>query len=742
MKNFLKFHALILCSFTVIGFTVGQVNEPALAEPVLNFSTYSAVMHTVCADGANPPCLPVSASPSPICKDVCVTPSMANAGIISFNTPLCPQSNVPIAVTGFNSNASFIQHVFITNANGDILQVIPNNGTSTTFANTPCQNFKVYSLNYYSTCNPNLITPEVGMNVSVIQNQGNGCSYSLVSRTAQSSTVNYTTTSDDFVNPERGWYRYSETKASNYILLDSATIAGYRLLHTPASPPANYSIYASLVFRYFVLDNFKTSPISASFLQNMQTDFNTARKAGVKIIPRFAYKIEATTGSCGSWICPPYGDASKTRVLSHIAQLKPILQANADVISTVQMGFIGTWGENYYTDFFGDASQPPHQLTLANWADRKQVLDSLLAAVPKDLNVQVRYPQMKQKDIYGINAAVNSAAMLPSESFIGNNKSRIGFHNDCFLANFDDFGTYANYDNGNSDTTILKPYKATDAKYTMVGGETCFPSSFGSCVNALKDMNRLHYTYLNADYNNEVNNTWVTGNCINDVKLKLGYRLALTSATFATEVNQGGVLNFEINIQNIGFSSPINKRNVVLLLVNTANNDEFQVVLPDDPRYWFQGSHTLAGSVCMPACIPLGTYNLFLRLADPSSSLSTRPEYSIRLANSGTWVANKGYNNLMQTISILPGSGTCTSTNKFTRTLPNKWIGSTIGNWNSSSSNWSLGRIPDQCDDVLIETGKTVTVPSAYTALARSLTVNSGGNLKVLTGGVLDLEKW
>ncbi|MDF1695761.1 MAG: DUF4874 domain-containing protein, partial [Saprospiraceae bacterium] len=288
---------------------------------------------------------------------------------------------------------------------------------------------------------------------------------------AQTTTVNYMASDADFVNPERGFYRYSSTSSLNYSLLDSATLAGYRVLHSPFS--AGYSIYSSLVYRYFFLENFKSGLISQSYLDNMVLDFNTARKAGVKLIIRFAYTEEINPDGCSSWICPPYGDAPKNIVLDHITQLEEVINENVDVIMAVQMGFIGVWGENYYTDYFGDASQPPFNLLSSEWMDRVEVLDSLLSVVPTSRQVQVRYPQMKQKTVYGIAAPTSSAAMIASEAHNGSDKARIGFHNDCFLANYDDYGTYANYDNGSSDTTNLKPYKAADSKYVVVGGETC-----------------------------------------------------------------------------------------------------------------------------------------------------------------------------------------------------------------------------------------------------------------------------
>ena len=117
---------------------------------------------------------------------------------------------------------------------------------------------------------------------------------------------------------------------------------------------------------------------------------------------RFCYTV-ANSGSCPEgFICPKYGDAPKNIVLNQIAQLKPLLQDNADVIACLQMGFIGTWGENYYSDYFGDpSSNGKGKLTDKNWSDKNEVLKALLDALPQSRMIQVRTPQMKQRYVYG-----------------------------------------------------------------------------------------------------------------------------------------------------------------------------------------------------------------------------------------------------------------------------------------------------------------------------------------------------
>lgn len=54
--------------------------------------------------------------------------------------------------------------------------------------------------------------------------------------------VTYTEGNEDFPNPERGFYRYSETSSSNYSVLDAATLRSYRTLQD--IPSATYKVYS------------------------------------------------------------------------------------------------------------------------------------------------------------------------------------------------------------------------------------------------------------------------------------------------------------------------------------------------------------------------------------------------------------------------------------------------------------------------------------------------------------------
>src|SRR6478752_9420928 len=237
-------------------------------------------------------------------------------------------------------------------------------------------------------------------------------------------TVSYAESGEDFPNPERGFYRVAETFASNYTALDVEQMKTWRTLQQ--ADDGNYEVYSTLVFRNIVLEGYTNKSLPQDLLTNISNDLTAARDAGMKLVLRFCYTVTANSGSCPEgFICPEYGDAPKNIVLQHIAQLKPLLQDNADVIACLQMGFIGTWGENYYSDYFGDtSSKGKGKLVDKNWSDKIEVLKALLNALPQNRMIQVRTPQMKQRYVYGVNALTSAKPLTDAEAFTGTDASR------------------------------------------------------------------------------------------------------------------------------------------------------------------------------------------------------------------------------------------------------------------------------------------------------------------------------
>ncbi|MFN3639371.1 MAG: DUF4832 domain-containing protein [Flavobacterium sp.] len=437
------------------------------------------------------------------------------------------------------------------------------------------------------------------------------------------TTVNYVSSQDIFPNPERGFYRYSEARASNYQLLNQNTLNNYR---------NNQNI--SLVFRYFYLNTFLNSDISTTYLNNMQTDFNRLRNAGLKCVIRFAYSDNQNASQL---------DASKSRMLSHIAQLKPIIEANIDVIAVVQAGFIGAWGEWYYTSQaeFGGWGFNQTNLTTSNYNHRRELVDALMNAVPSNRMIQIRYPRMKQM-MYN-----TTTPLPPSQAFTNNNLARLGHHNDCFLSSPNDVGTYSN-------VGLEYPYLEQETRFLPMGGESCAvyePRT--NCTTAIFEMSKFHWSYLNLDYYPAVIQNFQQNACFEEMQRKLGYRFELQQAQLPQSANQGGQLNVQISINNSGFAAPYNDRTAYIVLKNLSNNEVFSFPLDADPRTWLGPDViTINEQIQVPSDLPTGTYKMYLHLPDASAGIASRPEYAIRFANQNIWESSTGYNSLNHNIII------------------------------------------------------------------------------------------
>lgn len=421
----------------------------------------------------------------------------------------------------------------------------------------------------------------------------------------------YAASNDVIINPERGFYHQVE-KITTQMLRE------YR------------QSGISLILKNYDLSNFKNKPLTSNFIKDFGNDMVSIRKAGLKIIVRFAYTFHITH---------PYGDAPPEIVMMHIDQLKNILKQNSDVILAFQAGFIGTWGEWYYTDYF---SKSPGNITEKNWEDRRAVVNRLLQILPKDRMIQLRTPtfirQMLQEDEFVAIAKENAYNM--------SDKSRLGLHNDCFVASYTDYGTYDNI-------AVEKAFLEENSKYTVVGGETCNKNSLSNCENSLKELERFHWTFLNQDYHQGVISEWKQQGCFEDIQKNLGYRYHLNTANLQTEAKPGGKVNFQLQLINTGWSNPVNEYIFEFVLKNIATGEIYTCIFDDDIRKWdLNEVHLLDFNAGIPANISQGNYAVYFRIKDKRLTLSFDPAYSIAFANDSIYDKNTGLNNLNHILNI------------------------------------------------------------------------------------------
>lgn len=426
------------------------------------------------------------------------------------------------------------------------------------------------------------------------------------------TTVNPPETDEVFLNPERGFYRYANIVNNN----------NFSQIRENGS---------SIVFSYVRLDDYRDRDLDDTILEAMQEGLDGVRNGGLKLILRFAYNFGPYPDS--------EPDATKTWVLRHIEQVGPILRDNADVITVMQAGFIGAWGE-WHSSTNG---------LLDNYRDKYDILEAILDELPPERMVQLRYPGHKREE-YG-------DSLLPAEAHTQTFAARIGHHNDCFLASDLDMGTYP----WGEDPEPWKTYISDDTHYVPMGGETCAVYAPRSdCPTALEEMERLHYSYINNDYHPEVVANWEAQGCRPEMERRLGYRFTITEVTYPPEARPGGSLPLEISLRNDGWAAPYNPRPLYLVL--SGPETHLLTVPPNqngDIRFWLSGGEPdIAIRAKLPGDLTPGTYQLSLSLPDESDNLAEDPRYSIRLANQDTWDADTGLNHLaeLEIHSEAPGS--------------------------------------------------------------------------------------
>ena len=169
-----------------------------------------------------------------------------------------------------------------------------------------------------------------------------------------SLTVNY----DLFCNPERGFHIFKEFHSPNPDMMYAQSVKNI------------YDMGYTLVLNNYYLSDYRDTLIADSYLDVVRNNMQALREGGCKCILRFAYtgSDAYTTGSYERNYNDPR-EAPLDLILQHIEQIKPILQEYSDVIFAMEAGFVGVWGEWYYTTYFKNRPTQDEE-----FVDRRRVL--------------------------------------------------------------------------------------------------------------------------------------------------------------------------------------------------------------------------------------------------------------------------------------------------------------------------------------------------------------------------------
>lgn len=434
-------------------------------------------------------------------------------------------------------------------------------------------------------------------------------------------TIYYTESDEIFANPERGFLQQVYYESNDL-----------EAVSNPKSIKANReNDQMTLYLHSYYLTDYIESDISQEFLDRMERNFQALREGGAKAVLRYSYK-HSDSKKDQPW------DATLNWMKRHIDQLAPYWEEYTDVILCLQAGFIGVWGEWYYTSTFKFNPSKDE-----DFVPRWELVNYLLDALPDNRQLAFRTPGYKMRYL-----RMHGQEVLPlteSEAYQNTAKARLCGHNDCFVASNNDVGTYFSPEE--------RTFWEEDTKYTLMGGETCGECYYSNGPNAIKEMTKYHWTYINRSYHQGVLNSWVLDGSMKEIKRRLGYRFVLDKAFPTQAPVEGEIYSVVLTLRNVGFAALANPRDVELVLVD-KNDPTKKYVYPQqiDPRFWMPGDTITTSIYGRLDANMSGTYGVYLNMPDPYANLHDNPAYSIRFANENMWAEETGYNYL--TDLVLP----------------------------------------------------------------------------------------
>ena len=448
--------------------------------------------------------------------------------------------------------------------------------------------------------------------------------YMIAWLAANAAGITYTPDNQTvFSNPERGFTEELSSKVS---------ASSPHVVKDEIDSDWSEKDHKTLAVVLYNFGNFKSQDLPDKVLTGFDEDMQELRNYGLKCVLRFAYTEDEKDKV----------DAEPKWVKRHLEQLKPHLKANADVIYVLEAGFVGVWGEWYYSTYYGNKSQHMNN-------NRRQVIDALFANAPEDRFILFRYPLIKT-EYFGDENPLTS-----TEAFTGTQRARMGHHNDAFLNTYGNEGTYGRDGDGPEDDPVLRQYIADETLYVPNGGETNVEKSALAqqvYTQAPAEMRTYHWSFCGSSYAKKVTDKWRESGLFDTLNIHMGYRYNLIDAQFSDAVKQGEKMSITIRLRNDGYAPIYNERKVYVVL--KSNDQAWSLPLQSDPRRWLPNGAvtTINEQVTVPGNVPEGTYKLYLFLPDQYPSLAADPRFAVRLANKDIWDSQTGYNDLGAQVTV------------------------------------------------------------------------------------------
>ncbi len=444
------------------------------------------------------------------------------------------------------------------------------------------------------------------------------------------SGIDYSESLDVLSNPDRGMFYlyqiYVKDDAKQGEVLQGTKVSGRltapdfeKFLNGSYDYPKGTTTFVlSFGLEYF---SKKAGGSDIELTQNALTyiknTLDEAEKAGASVIVRFCYDLLGKTYDTKK-DCEPSMDL----MLKHIQQLGPILSEYNGIITAVQSGMFGPWGEQHTTSV-SDYNNANNYFYM---------IDKWLSVTPSDMWILVRRTRFFVH-WYNVKYFKNYTTSNINQIICkkGTPEYRIGCYNDGYLADKTDWDTYV-------DRTAEVAWLESQT-YAPYGGEVCSDASGLNSYNRISFLEveafKTHTSFLNYqwDYEKVIKNwekeTYNGKDSVYKGKTSsftyvlnhLGYRLVLKESKLSKSVAKGGNLTVTGKVENVGFGNIPRQQNAYLVIEDANKNEVYSALTSIDAQS-FLSTKTVAYSatISLNSSLAVGDYKVYLRLSGKNQS--------------------------------------------------------------------------------------------------------------------------
>lgn len=440
-----------------------------------------------------------------------------------------------------------------------------------------------------------------------------------------------------------------------------------------------------------------------AFFTSLEGTLANARKNGAMLGIRFRYDANGIENP---------EPAAFEQVLRHIEQIgeSGLLTEYEDVISFVETGMVGCWGEQWG----GKYTSLEH---------KAQVLDAFLNITPDSVAVTVRTPNtMRQwlKDYCGIETTAADMSYEITDPELAAKAARVGMYNDGYMGSDSDLGTYSNRAGETAWLTAAPAYGGEFSgndewrlKYTTWQPENALPEMYytnlmrinsnlyrsrtvtqnfatqeeaqarldairtlyencglggydeaptvtanedGTFTAGWKWMGYDDFTFdaeLDALLGTECDNSAFYGETVYQyMRAHLGYRYVLRESRLTAQSEPGGELNMEFTIENTGFSEAPKDKEAEILLTNGDILYTYSVPTMN-ARDWASGSRNELGiGLTLPKTMPGGEWDVYLRISEENEDPAFDRAFAVKFANADLQFSEELQANYMGSLTV------------------------------------------------------------------------------------------